>query len=1045
MHLSIRIICLLLIVGNTTAQNTVAQNAAAQNAAAQPKTPWHPDNALRSGFLNPPDSARPGVYWYFMDGNRTAESITKDLESMKKAGIGNLIFLEVNVGVPRGKVDFLSNQWQDLFKHAVREAERLGIEITLGVGPGWTGSGGPWVPLAQSMQHLVASTITVSGNDRQPIRLPLPQPKSPYFGEGSMTPELKKKWNEFYEDVAVLAFPTPSSIQKITDIDEKALYYRAPYSSVPGVKPFLPSPIAQPKTSGQTIASGQTNTSGQATTSGQTTTSGQATTSGQTNTQDQSVIRKEQIIDLTAKLQPDGTLDWTPPPGQWTIMRFGSRNNGAVTRPAPMPGLGFECDKFDTVALNAHLDQYIGKLLRNIGQLDTSSPGGLRKIHMDSWEMGAQNWTTRFRQEFLSRRGYDPLPWYPAYDGNIIESPEITERFLWDLRQTAQELVLEYHAKHLKEYAHRNGFRLSIEPYDMNPTADLELGSVADIPMCEFWSKGLGFNSSFSCIEATSVAHVNGISLVPAEAFTAQNNEGWKQYPGSMKEQGDWAFAAGINRFVYHTFQSQTLPDDLRPGMTMGPYGVHWDRNQTWWPMVDGYHKYISRCQYILQQGKPVADILYLTPEGSPHVFRPPYSALIGEEPIRDRKGYNFDGCSPGQLLAAKVVDHRITFPGGAAYNILVLPAERTMTPILLEKIRTLVADGATVLGTPPESSPSLTGYPQCDQQVKTIAQAVWGGSALHAITTENAPDSLYPSYDITAQLLKKKGIPEDFSPVDLLRYTHRKTTHADIYFVSNKTNRPVTTTCTFGIAEGMPELWDPLTGNTRPLPLFARDHDQTHISLSFDSYQSFFIVFKKAATPPPKTQEKKNFASETIITELKAPWTVSFDTVWGGPRQAIFDTLTDWTTRPEKGIKFYSGIATYRQTFNANAIRRSANNKIWLHLGEVKNMARVKLNGRDLGVVWTTPWQIDITAALKPGDNTVEIEVANLWPNRLIGDEQLPDDGIKGDQWPDWLLKGRKRTSGRFTFTTYRFYGKDAPLFPSGLIGPVTIRRTDF
>jgi hypothetical protein len=235
--------------------------------------------------------------------------------------------------------------------------------------------------------------------------------------------------------------------------------------------------------------------------------------------------------------------------------------------------------------------------------------------------MGAQNWTPRFREEFKKRRGYDPLPYYPVYAGNVVGSVEVSERFLWDLRQTAQELVLENHAEHVKVYGKRNGLQLSIEPYDMNPTADLELGSVADLPMAEFWSRGLGFNSSFSCIEATSIGHVNGKSLIAAEAFTAQDNEGWKQYPGAMKNQGDWAFATGINRFVYHTFQNQFLADSLRPGATMGPYGVHWDRNQTWWPMVGAYHNYISRCQYVLQQGRTVADILYLTPEGSPHVF----------------------------------------------------------------------------------------------------------------------------------------------------------------------------------------------------------------------------------------------------------------------------------------------------------------------------------------------------------------------------------------------------------------------------------------
>ncbi|HET7117195.1 MAG TPA: glycosyl hydrolase, partial [Hanamia sp.] len=336
---------------------------------------------LRAGFLNPPASARPGVYWYFMDGNLSKEGMTADLESMKQAGIGNVIFLEVNVGVPRGPVDFLSEQWYALFKHAIDECKRLGINMTLGIGPGWTGSGGPWVSPAQSMQQLVSSSVEVSAAGNKHIQLPKPQPMKPYFGEGAFTPELKKEWQNFYEDVAVLAFPSRDTSEKIADIYEKALYYRAPYSSVAGVKSYLPS-LAHYNT-----------------------------------LPEKDIISKNQILDLTNKLNPDGTLDWRVPEGKWTIMRFGRRNNGAITRPAPVQGLGFESDKFDTVALNNHLEAYVGKILDRIGKPYSTSSGGLKFLHMDSWEMGAQNWTGKFREEFIKRRGYDPLPFYPVYAG----------------------------------------------------------------------------------------------------------------------------------------------------------------------------------------------------------------------------------------------------------------------------------------------------------------------------------------------------------------------------------------------------------------------------------------------------------------------------------------------------------------------------------------------------------------------------------------------------------------------------------------------------
>lgn len=969
---------------------------------------------LKKTFANPPDAYKPGVYWYFMDGNMSAETITKDLESMKKSGIGNLIFLEVNVGIPRGLVDFLSAQWTSLFEHAEKEARRLGIEITLGIGPGWTGSGGPWVKPEQSMQHLVSSEIIVEKGHPTKIVLPLPSPKKPFFGEGNLTPEFKKEWNNYYQDVAVLAFPMTKQTNKIADYEEKALYFRAPYSSGT-VKPYLASPTNLSAKKGESID-------------------------------------QHQMIDLSGKMQSDGSLNWTPPAGKWAIMRFGSRNNGAITRPAPVPGLGFESDKLDTSALNAHMDAYVGALLKGIGKIDPKATGGLKRLHMDSWEMGAQNWTGAFRKEFIKRRKYDPLHYFPVYEGKIVGSLAESERFLWDLRQTAQELVLEKHAQHVKDYAKRHHLTLSIEPYDMNPTADLALGSIADVPMAEFWSKGFGFNSSYSVIEATSVAHIQGKSLVPAEAFTAQDNEGWKQHPGSMKNQGDWAFAAGINRFVYHTFQNQFLADSLKPGATMGPYGVHWDRSQSWWSMVDGYHQYVTRCQYLLQQGRTVADILYLTPEGAPHVFVPPVSAIEGDT-IGNRKGYNFDGCAPMQLMNATVKDNQIVFPGGASYQLLVLPAVETMTPQLLRKIDILVKLGATVVGSPPLRSPSLSNYPACDQEIVSLSKLLWGTLAKPEKTTQRrygkglliwggalatATDHLYPSYQLTAELLGTKNIKEDFKADNTVRYTHRTAENWDIYFVSNTADQSITFEGNFRTVKGAPELWDAVTGKSKPVVQFKAAAGITTMPLQLAAYQSCFVVFSKDNKWAP-SKAATGTTLHTVAT-LTGPWQVSFDPKWGGPANTVFNTLTDWSKNPAEGIKYYSGLATYHQTFDLPTAKTKEKTPLYLDLGKVKNMARITLNGKDLGVVWTAPWRIDISAELRAGNNELKIEVANLWANRLIGDEKKPDDGIKNDQWPDWLLHNQPRTSGRYTFTTSKQYKADSPLQESGLLGPVTL-----
>ena len=979
-----------------------------------------PVDRLRAGFLSPPDSARPGVYWYFMDGNMSARGMLADLESMRSAGIGSAVFLEVNVGVPRGPVDFLSDEWFGLFRYMEHTADSLGIALTLGVGPGWAGSGGPWITAAQSMQELVSSSVEVSGPGMRRITLPVPSPKPPYFGMGSLTPPLDSEWRDYYRDVAVLCFPTPDSGAAISDIDEKALYYRAPFSSRRGVKPFLNA--YSPDT---------------------------ATTS-------RDVIRPGAVMDLTGRMAADGTLDWKVPPGKWTVMRFSARGTGAVTRPAPVQGLGFESSKFDTAAVDWQLHSYVGKILRHLAPHDTATGGGLKMLHLDSWEMGSQNWSENFRREFTRRRGYDPLPFYPAYAGRIVGSRALTERFLWDLRLTAGELVIDHYARRLKKYAHAHGLGFSVEPYDMNPSADLDLGAVADVPMAEFWSRGYGFSTAFSCIEAASVAHVMGRPLVQGEAFTANATEAWKQYPGSMKDQGDWAFAAGINKFYYHTFAHKPYSDSLVPGMTMGPYGVHWDRKQTWWPMVGAYHRYIARCQYLLQQGRPVADVLYLTPEGAPQVFIPPASALAGDSIMPDRRGYNFDGCSPLQLKMASVRDHRIVFPGGASYRLLVLPARKTMSPQLLAKIDTLLAAGAVVVGAPPVEAPGLSGYPSSDSEVRAMARRIWGAGPAPATVRARAAgkgkvfwggaigadrgNALYPDYAVTSAILRQLGATEDFRSGLPLRYTHRAFPDMDIYFVSNRSDSVVKGDASFRVADRGVELWDPVTGKMRPLKRFTTDGVTTTVPLRLDAHQSFFVVFRGKASPSAKGI---NFPLTYPLDTIRGPWTVAFDPRMGGPATARFDTLGDWTRRPEQGIRYYSGIAVYQKHFDApGETSLSSGARVLLDLGGVKDLARVRLNGRDLGVVWTPPYRVEVTGLLKARDNTLEISVANRWPNRLIGDAQYPGADIKDKRWPAWLLKGEARTGKRYTFTNYDPYTTASKLLPSGLLGPVVLRE---
>ncbi len=940
--------------------------------------------------------------------------MTKDLESMKEAGISNLIFLEVGIGVPRGPVDFMSEEWQDLFVHAVREAERLGIKILMGAGPGWCGSGGPWVKPEESMQHLVFSETEVQGSRKIDIELPIPEQRS--------TPWHKMN-DPFYKDVAVYAIPK-SAQAVIEDINEKALYERYPYSSYPGVKQHLPAPA------------------------------------NYVEAEDSKILKQEDIIDISQYLLDGGHLVWDAPEGNWTIMRMGIRVTGASTRPSPEPVIGLESNKLNAKAFENHLKNYTDILLEKTAPRKEGV--GWTGFHMDSWESGSQNWTDGIVDEFKKRRGYDPEPFFLTYTGRAIRSVEITERFLWDLRKTCQELLLENHAEFAKAYAHKNGLELTIEPYDMNPAGDLDLGAVADVIMAEFWSKGFGFNTHYAVIEATSISHITGKPVVGAEVFTSNNNEAWQQYPWSMKNQSDWALAMGVNRFVYHTFAHKPLGDEYRPGMTMGPYGVHWDRGQTWWPMVNAYHEYISRCSHMMQQGQAVSDILYLTPEGAPMIFSPPRDALEENGSIPDKKGYGFDGCSPLMLMErAEVINGKVVFPGASSYEIMVLPSFKTMTPELLEKIASMVEKGARIIGTPPIKSPSLTGYPDCDNQVKALAEKLWGtlqtpdqiseriygeGSIYWGgkLSIDYSDTSLYPDYKSTREILGRMNIQEDFvSEGNKIRFGHRRTEAKEIYFVANRTGEYQKTKCVFR-AIGEPELWEGVTGGSRKLQQYVTKDGITTIELEFEPYESYFIIFQqRKASGSPDKNGHPDFPEYKEIKTIEGPWELAFDPKWGGPEKIVFDSLLDWTEREERGIKYYSGIATYTKEFDASDINRKES-KLFLDLGVVNDMARVKLNGKDLGVVWCASWRIDISDAIVEGQNKIEIEVANRWINRLLGDRQEPDADARTVKFKDGLMGGKEYTTGRYTFTTkaaMRSFNFTEPL-PSGLLGPVTIKE---
>lgn len=616
-------------------------------------------------FQNPPAEARPWVYWFWLDGNITREGIVADLEAMRRAGIGGVLIMEVDQGAPAGPVRFGSQTWREMFRFMLGEAGRRGIQVNMNNDAGWTGSGGPWIPPEKAMQRLVWSETVVKGPSAGPLTLPQPPTNENY-----------------YRDVAVLAFPRPKEVARLEGVAAKS------FAQPMGATPIVPAELPEPPP-------------------------------------DQ-VIRRQSVVDLSGKMDSAGRLTWEIPPGEWTILRFGHTPTGARNHPSPAEGRGLECDKLSPEGADAMFAGLMRKLIGDSPEL-VGPQGPLVATHIDSWEVGFQNWTARMPEEFARRRGYDLRPYLPVMAGYIVESREISERFLWDFRQTVGELVLDNYAGRFRELARQHGLRLTIEAYTTCPVDELAYAGRADEPMGEFWSWSK-YGAAFSCTEMASAAHVYGKKIVGAEAFTATDAERWLGHPGNIKELGDWAFCEGINRFVFHRYALQPWTNpDRPPGMSMGPWGLHYERTQTWWEYARPWHEYLARCQYVLQKGLFVADLCLLTPEAVPQTLAG-QSALSRFGLPRERGGFNYDFCPPEVVLSKmEVRDGRLVLPDGMSYSVLVLPRVPRMTLPLVERIAYLIREGATVVGRPPTKTPGLSGYPECDEKLRKLVEEVWG------------------------------------------------------------------------------------------------------------------------------------------------------------------------------------------------------------------------------------------------------------------------------------------------------------------------------
>jgi (4-O-methyl)-D-glucuronate---lignin esterase len=1075
-----------------------------------------PDDALAKGFQNPPDSARPRVWWHWMSGNITKEGIKADLEWMKRAGIAGFQNFDAGLDTPQiveKRLVFMTPAWKDAFKFTATLADQLGLEMAIAGSPGWSESGGPWVTPAQAMKKYVWSEMSLEGG--RPFSGVLPKPPSatgPYQNIGSGRGGFggAKAEPQFYADSAVVAFRVPDSDRTLAELGAKVVSSGGAFdlavltdgdlsktvllpAAPVGEKAWIQFEFASPRTMrGLTLITPRRDRRGnfgapelESSDDGRDfrsvltlpadaltiafppvtarffrisvrTLAPQAGTpqgpqdrpTGPEGTQvaecvlhtvspvnrfqdkaafeaateiyamatpavpEGDAVRKADVIDLTSKMRADGKLDWTPPAGRWTVLRFGYSLTGARNAPASPEATGLEVDKLDRAHVKAYFDNYLDQYKNATGGL--MGKRGLQYVITDSWEAGVANWTDRMFAEFAKRRGYDMHPWLPVLAGRVVESAERSDRFLWDFRKILGDLVAENHYDQLTDILHARGMGRYTESHEGGRAFigdGMDVKRRADIPMSATWLERPGKASRHydsDVHESASVAHIYGQNLVAAESLTVYRNA-WAYSPETLKSTADRMMVNGLNRFIIHTSVHQPV-DDKIPGLGLGPFGQWFTRHETWAEMARPWTTYLSRSSFMLQQGRFVADIVYFYGEDSN------ITALFGEKMPDIPAGYRIDFVNADALMnRLSVADGRITTASGMSYRLLALdPNSRHMSLAVLKKIRDLVSAGAAVVGPKPVDSPSLAD----DQaEFRSIADELWGAGT--------GKGKVFGGTTI-AQALAAIGAPPDFEytkPHDdtSLMFVHRALPDGELYWVVNGNTRAETLEASFRVKGREPELWHAETGLVEPASYLIAN-GRTVVPLCLAPDDAVFVVFRKASAAPARALPE---TVETDLATIAGPWDVAFQPGRGAPAKISLESLGSWSDSSDPGVKYFSGVGTYTKTVQAPESWFKPGARLWLDLGDVKNLAEIAVNGQPLGVVWKTPFRVDATSALKAGANILEIKVANLWVNRLVGDKQ----------------PGVTKT---YTYTAVEFYRADSPLLPSGLLGPVKIVRLE-
>jgi len=929
---------------------------------------------LSKSFKTPDANYGVNCWWWWLNGNVTREAITRDLEAMKSRNFHGAMIFDAggynhrgNMDIPAGPL-YGSEEWNKLFVFALDEAQRLGLTIGFNIQSGWN-LGGPRVTPQYTAKQITYSETKISGNKKVSQKLELPPVRK-----------------DFYKDIAILAFPIGEknkTNEVISDLDLKLGLHELG-GSAPDCRFLL----------GNTPRNGK-------------------------KTEDETtyIVKKEEIIDVTSRLDQDGHLSWDAPAGEWNVMRIGYTCADSHVSTSSKGWTGNVLDYMSKEAFDFYWNDVVEPIFKAAGDHIGKT---LKYMETDSWECGGMNWTDNFSQEFKHYRGYDILSYLPVVAGYVIDDTTASNAFLADFRKTIGGLVAHNHYARFAEYGHK--YNMGIQPESAGPHAGPMDGiknyGFSDIVMSEFWSPSPHRprpHNRFFLKQASSAAHIYGKKIVGAESFTTigphWNDELWHD----QKSAFDHEICAGLNRLYFHTFTCSP-PDMGLPGQEYFA-GTHVNPQVTWWEQSGAFIDYMHRTQLLVQKGKFVADVLYYYGDHVPNIFGIKHSDPAGAMP-----GFDYDVTDETIFLQLKIKDGKIVVPGGVEYRVLVLPDHKVLSKAVLEKVEELLQQGAQVIGRKTENLVSLVGDEKEQKRFHELADKIWGKEP--GEEGEKKYGKGLVAWGVTArECLLLKDIPTDFD------YIHYTIGQSDVYYITNQTTERKKIDCQFRVSGLQPELWDTLTGEIREAKAFTQKDELTTVPLTLEPYGAIIVVFNKQIDRNKQGTAERNYADYKTVKDITGAWKVNFDTKWGGPESVIFPELLDWTKHPDDGIKYYSGSAVYRIQFDID-FEPQKDKQYFLQLESVKDVgiAEVRINGKDRGVLWTKPFRIEISQELQRGKNTLEIKVINSWYNRVAGDQTFPDK--KEYTKTNIILKNDFRGRPR----------KVIPLEPSGLLGPVTI-----